>query len=115
MVRKLCLVVCLMGAMTTFASRADAIPVNLELSLLVDVSGSVDGTEFALQRNGYVNAFNNPAIHALISNNLINPGGIAVNYIYWSSSNEQQLTVPWTHLQNATDAMNFATAIANAP
>lgn len=30
-----------------------AIPVDLELALPVDVSGSVDSTEFALQRDGY--------------------------------------------------------------
>ena len=35
--------------------------VGLDLSLLVDVSGSVDSTEFNLQKTGYVNAFSNAA------------------------------------------------------
>ncbi len=99
--------------MAFFAARAQAITVNLELSLLLDVSGSVDANEFNLQRTGYVNAFNNPAIHALISG-ASNPGGIAANLIYWSGTNEQQQAVPWTHIQNATDAMNFATAVNSA-
>ncbi len=96
--------------MTFFVGRADAITVNLELSLLLDTSSSVNNTEFLLQRTGYVNAFNDPTIHALISG-ASNPGGIAVNLIYWSGAAQQQQAVPWTHIQNATDAANFATAI----
>lgn len=87
------------------------VQVGLELSLLVDVSGSVDATEFALQRNGYVQAFQNGAIQTAIANT---PGGIAVNYIYWSGAGQQQHTVGWTHLTDAASANAFAAAIAAA-
>ncbi|WP_409559305.1 DUF1194 domain-containing protein, partial [Accumulibacter sp.] len=46
------------GASATYLPAANAVPVGLELVLLVDVSGSVDATEYALQKTGYVNAFN---------------------------------------------------------
>jgi hypothetical protein len=91
---------------------ASAVPVGLELALLVDVSSSVSGGEFALQRDGYVQAFQNPAIQALISGIT---GGIAVTYIQWSSGNQQQQSVGWTQVTDAASANALATAISNAP
>lgn len=91
---------------------AHAIPVDLELQLLVDVSGSIDDTEFNLQRTGYVNAFNNPVIQTAISNGAI--GSIAAQLVYWSGDDEQQVAVDWTQISDATDAGNFATAIGSA-
>ena len=44
------------------AAPSQAVPVDTELALLVDVSGSVSGAEFNLQRQGYIDAFNNPAV-----------------------------------------------------
>jgi hypothetical protein len=61
-----------------FAAPASAIPVALELALLVDVSGSVDAGEYALQKGGYVAAFQDPGLLAAIAGL---PGGIAVTYI----------------------------------
>lgn len=83
--------------------------VGLELALLVDVSGSVDSNEFALQRGGYVAAFQNATIQNLIANT---PGGIAVNFIYWSGAAQQQQAVAWTHVTDAASANAFAAAIA---
>ena len=92
------------------AGQAAAVPVALELALLVDVSGSVDNTEYNLQRQGYVDAFNDPGIQAQIA---ARPGGIAVTYIVWSGANEQSVEVGWTHITDATSAGNFATAVSN--
>ncbi len=97
----------------SIATQADAVPVDLELSLLVDVSGSVNGSEFALQRDGYVAAFKNAAVQNKILGGVI--GAIAVNYIYWSSDNQQQQTVGWTLIDSAQDAIDFADDIAAAP
>ncbi len=97
------------GLATT--SQAAPIQVGLELSLLVDVSGSVSPSEFNLQRQGYVNAFNSAAVQGLIANT---PGGIAANFIYWSGSTQQQQVVGWTHLTNAAQSTAFATAIGAA-
>ncbi len=94
-----------------FAAPVQAVPVALELALLVDVSGSVDATEYNLQKTGYVNAFNNASIQNAIANLT---GGIAVTYIEWGSSNEQATLVGWTHLTDAASSSAFATAIANS-
>lgn len=87
---------------------AQAVPVGLELILLVDVSGSVDTTEYNLQKAGYVNAFNNATVQAAIAGTV---GGVAVTYIEWSSASEQAQLVGWTHLTDATSSSAFATAI----
>lgn len=48
-------------------STAEAVPLDLELSLLVDVSGSVSGSEFSLQRGGYSAAFRSGRLQDLIT------------------------------------------------
>ncbi len=58
---------------------AQAVAVNVELALLVDVSGSIDNAEFTLQRNGYVSAFNN-----LFVPSPLKPLPLAATLIYWS-------------------------------
>ncbi len=103
-------------------SPANAVPVTTELGLVVDISGSVNASEYNLQRQGYVDAFNNPAIQALISNS---PNGVAVAVFYFSTLSTATRTDPldddyvswdapileWTLLQNAADASAFAAAI----
>ena len=77
--------------------------VNQELSLLVDVSGSVNATEFNLQKTGYVNAFNNIDFTG---------ANFAANFIYWSGANQQQQAVGWTHITDNASAQFFASLIA---
>jgi len=92
-----------------FSLSAHAIPVSLELALLVDVSGSVDNTEYNLQKTGYVNAFQDAGIQSSIAG-LTN--GIAVSYIEWSTSSSQAKLVDWTHITDASSANAFANAIS---
>jgi hypothetical protein len=91
---------------------ASAVPVavDLELMLLVDVSGSVSPTEFVLQRDGYVDAFRNAGIISRIEGGL--EGSIAVSLIYWSSG--QAIAVDWTLINNTASSNAFATLIENA-
>lgn len=90
------------------STSAHAIVVQTELSLLVDVSGSIDPTEFALQRDGYRNAFQSAAVKALVAQA---SGGIAVNMIMWSGAGDQSQVVAWTHLTNAAECDAFAALI----
>ncbi len=101
-----------------------AVPVDLELVLLIDVSGSVDPGEFLLQRTGYVNAFNDPAVVAAIQSGPV--GSIAATVVYWQGPVSVQLEdngpflefdsiqqkVAWTQLSDATSASAFAAQIA---
>lgn len=90
------------------SGQAAAVPVALELSLLIDVSGSVDATEYNLQMNGYVQAFQSASVQAAIAGRA---GGIAVNLIQWSGAGEQVQSVGWTHITNGAEANAFAAAV----
>lgn len=105
------------GALTALPianAQAATVEVDTELSLLIDVSGSVDDSEFVLQRDGYVNAFKKAAIQSMITdtdggNRL---GRIAVNVIYWST--DAQETIGWTLINSAAAADAFANTLAAA-
>jgi hypothetical protein len=94
-----------------YSIPAQAVPVSTELLLLVDVSGSIDSTEYGLQKSGYVQAFQSAAVQGVISGL---PGGIAVAYAEWSGASQQSLKVGWTQLTDPTSANNFAAAITAA-
>jgi Protein of unknown function (DUF1194)/Autotransporter beta-domain len=102
---------CAVGLIFVAAPKAEAttVLVDLELSLLIDVSGSVDDTEYALQRSGYANAFRDPAIQSAIIGGAL--GNIAVNAIQFDDSNYS--AIPWTLLASAADAIAFADLLDN--
>ena len=99
--------------------QVHATAVALELQLMIDTSGSVDQSEFILQRDGYVAAFNSVAVHDAI----IAVGNIAVSVAYFSTTATPGVPmepgvglianpqIGWTQLSSAMDAMNFATLI----
>ncbi|MFZ5427069.1 MAG: DUF1194 domain-containing protein [Thermodesulfobacteriota bacterium] len=86
------------------AVPAGAVPVALELALGIDVSGSVDASEYTLQKNGYINAFNNIAAFGPFS-------PFAVTYYEWSGASEQSQLVAWTLVTNTAEASAFAALI----
>lgn len=90
------------------AANVQATPVELELSLVVDVSGSISTTEYNLQMDGYANAFRDPTV---ISGILSYANGIAVNMVQFASNAAQ--VVGWTHLTNAASISAFATVLDN--
>jgi len=95
------------------APTARAEEVDLELILAVDVSTSIDENEFALQRNGYAQAFLNPDVIAALRSGP--HGRIAVAYIEWAAAESQKLVVPWTVLSDAESGQLFAEEILAAP
>ncbi|MFN6999684.1 DUF1194 domain-containing protein [Elioraea tepidiphila] len=93
------------------ASKAEAgTAVGLELVLLIDVSGSVDASEYALQKGGYVQAFQSAAVQNAIMGSQL--GSIAVTYVEWSGAAQQAQLVNWTLVNDAASANAFAAAIA---
>lgn len=94
------------------SQRAEAapVPVGLELVLAIDVSGSVNNSEYILQRDGYVQAFQSATVQNAIFGSTL--GSIAVTLVQWSSSNQQVQSVGWTLVSNATESNAFAAAIA---
>lgn len=87
--------------------------VDLELVLAVDVSGSVDGDEFALQMGGIAGAFRDPDVIQVIER--VTQRGIAVAVVLWSSSEWQSVAVDWQRIVNRADALAFAAAVDAAP
>lgn len=96
------------GAML-MAGQASATAVGLELMLLVDVSGSVSSTEYNLQKQGYVQAFQNAAVQNAILGS--QGGAIAVTYIEWSGAGETSTRVGWTLIDSVAAANAFASAL----
>lgn len=101
--------IAVVAAPMAFAGDAKAIPVGLELSLLIDVSGSVDASEFNLQKQGYVQAFQSAAVQNAILTSV--GGSIAVNFIQWSGSGQVAQSVGFTLINSAASANAFAAAI----
>lgn len=88
---------------------ANATPVALELSLVIDVSGSVDTTEYNTQRLGYSNAFLSPSVKAAIASL---SGGIAVSVIQFDTISRSPMAIGWTHLTDSASIDNFAALMA---
>jgi hypothetical protein len=94
-------------------AAAEDVPVDLELVLAVDVSGSMDEGERALQRGGYVAAFLHPEVIAAIDGGV--QGRIAVTYVEWAGPRSQTVVIPWRAVDGAASAEAFAAALKAAP
>ncbi|MDT7043525.1 DUF1194 domain-containing protein [Candidatus Nitronereus thalassa] len=88
-------------------SQAQAVPVDVELSLVWDVSGSISASEYDLQRQGYANAFQSAAVQ-----NAINSGtnqSIAVQVVQFGTN--AIVSTGWNLVTSAT-ASNFGTFLS---
>jgi hypothetical protein len=63
-------------------AAAQAVSVDLELVLAVDVSGSIDARETALQRGGYLAAIRSPEFAAAVGAGTL--GKIRLTYVEWA-------------------------------
>jgi hypothetical protein len=102
----------LIPAWSSVSAAAD-IPVDLELVLAVDVSGSVDEEEAALQREGYVAALTDERVIAAIASGPL--GRIALTYVEWAGEDYQRPVVGWTLIDGRDSAHAVAGALAIAP
>ena len=87
--------------------------VDLLLVLAADVSRSVDGPKFKLQREGYAAAITNPQVLEAISSGLHRR--IAVCFVEWSGASAQRLVIDWMLISDAASAQKFADALIEAP
>lgn len=95
------------------ASQEAGTPVDLELVLAVDVSGSVDKVEARLQRQGYVAAMAHPRVIEAIEYGSL--GRIAVTYVEWANELHHEVVVDWTLVSDTASAETFAAALSEAP
>ena len=94
------------------ASGAQAANVALELSLVIDVSGSVEGPDYAFQRKGYADAFRDTAIRDNILS-FASSGGVAVNVIQFATG--ASVVLGWRILDSEDDIRALADAIDAMP
>lgn len=106
MIRLASLIILIGLSMPSEMVRAAQTPVDLQLVLAVDVSGSVDQQEAALQRTGYVSAFRHPSIIGAIKHGLL--GRIAVTYLEWGAYGNTHLVIDWVVIKDKASAENFA-------
>jgi hypothetical protein len=89
--------------------NASAVDVDTELLLLVDVSGSVNTSEYNLMMNGYANAFRQSSVLSSIQSGA--RGSIAVALAFWSAANQQQIGMDWTLISDQASANAFADSL----
>jgi hypothetical protein len=110
-IKKIIALTALSASMMGFGTAAQAAPVDLALSLVIDVSGSVSTAEYNLQMDGYANAFRNSTIQ---SNMLGGAFGVtAVNVVFFAS-NYYTTALDGFMLLNSSAAINsFADTLDN--
>jgi len=92
------------------ATAAPARACDIALVLAIDVSGSVDAAEYALQAGGLADALNDPEIvDALVARQA------ALAVVHWSATRMQALTQDWKRMLDAGDVARFAAAARAEP
>lgn len=111
--RNLVRLACLLSLVPA-APLVRAEPVDLELVLLADASGSIGNDEIRYQRRGYADALADPdTLAAIASTGRFQK--IAVTYIEWGQWDSQIAVVPWTIIASPEDAAAFNRALLAAP
>lgn len=82
--------------------------VSVELMLSIDVSGSVNSSEYNLQMDGYAAAFRDPAVISTIESL---PDGLAVGVQFWAS--RPQKAKDWQVITTAAESRAFADYLDN--
>ena len=101
-----------LASLTPGLARAQT-PVDLQLVLAVDASGSVDQRRFNLQKQGYVAAFQNPKVLNAIQSGAYQ--SIAVTMFQWTGPLLQSEVIPWMIIRDAASAQAVSRAIDAVP
>lgn len=97
-----------------FADRGpNAIPVDTELVIAVDVSNSMDPDEQVLQREGYMTGLTSREFLSALRGGT--HGKVALTYIEWAGLYDQKIVVPWRLIDGPEAADAVANEIARAP
>ena len=82
---------------------------DIALVLAVDVSGSVDQNEFAIQMEGLAEGLRDSAVaEALVA------GEAAITVLQWTGASRQAVTVPWRQIKSFEDLETLAREIETA-
>ena len=107
------LFVCLLLAFALGPAARAAEAVDLLLVFAADVSRSVDGDKFKLQREGYAAAFADRHVLDVIRSG--RNGRIAVLFEEWSGFGNQKIVIDWTLIDGAKAAQSFGDRLLESP
>ncbi len=100
----------LLAAALALIAAPQARACDLALALAVDVSGSVDPSEYRIQMQGLAEALRDATVaEALVQ------AEAAVILVQWTGSSRQDVTLPWAQLRTFDDVEALAGRIAEAP
>ena len=80
------------------------------LLLAIDISGSIDAGEYALQVQGLADALDDPAVAEILER-----GQVALSVVQWSGVGRQALVLPWRRMLSGDDVSRFAAAARSLP
>ena len=95
------------------SKAANAVEVDVELVMAVDISYSMDMDELALQREGYAQAIASREFLDALKQGT--HGKIAVTLIEWAGVSDQRIVVPWRLIDGAAAAQAVSEEMARAP
>jgi hypothetical protein len=87
--------------------------VDVALVLAADVSRSITTDEFQLQRQGYAKAIADPDVVRAIQAGTNR--AIALTFVEWAGSDEQQVVVDWQIIKDPASAQAFTDTLLAAP
>jgi Protein of unknown function (DUF1194) len=85
---------------------AQPVKVDAEIVLAVDTSGSVDGEERRIQREGYADALRHPDLMRAITAG--RHGRIAISYFEWAGQVREASVIPWWTIDGPESAAALA-------
>lgn len=94
-------------------SKAAAENVALELVLAIDVSSSVNASEYRLQMSGFAEAFRHPAVTTVIES--LGSQGMVVTLVQWSGAETYVQAIDWTRVRDRASSEAFAAQVENVP
>jgi len=101
------------AALRLIDTRTNAVAVDVELVLAVDVSYSMDPDEQALQREGYVTWITSREFMQALQQGM--NGKVAITYVEWAGPTDQKILVPWRLIDGPQTAAAVAKEISAAP
>ena len=107
------LLLILAGVAAVPGTAAAAEQVDLLLVLAADVSRSVDGAKFQLQREGYAAAISDPRVLDAIRSG--RNGRVGLTFVEWSGVGSQRVLIDWTTIGDAESAKGFGDRLLEAP
>ena len=101
------------GLVTQAQDPSEGLPVDVELVIAADGSGSISDEELAVQRQGYAAAITDPEILNVIRSGIY--GRVAVAYLEWGGADSQEIIADWHLIDDAESASRFARVIRTEP